>query len=130
MSNKKFLYILDTSALVAYLTNESGAEEVFSILNSCAIPFICLTELYYLVWNKFGKARADSVYGTVKSWDFPVLQPNERIILNAGRLKAVYKLGIADSYIASFAMEYNCKLITKDSDYKILEGEIEISILK
>lgn len=127
--NRKFSYILDTSSLIAYLANEKGAEQILSILSSCAIPFICLTELYYLIWNKFGKAKADSIFGIVKSWDLPILLPNERIILNAGRLKAVYKLGIADSYIAAFAMEYNYKLVTKDSDYKILKNEVDVYLL-
>lgn len=128
--SEKILYILDTSSLIAYLADEHGAEEILSILNSCAIPFICLTELYYLIWNKFGKAKADSIYGTVKSWGMPMLLPNERVILNAGRIKSVYKLGIADSYIASFAAEYNCPLVTKDADYKVLENEIDIYIPK
>ncbi|MFH1454299.1 MAG: PIN domain-containing protein [Armatimonadota bacterium] len=123
---KENFYILDTSALIAYLANERGADDISSILNNCAIPFICLTELYYLVWNRLDKAKADSIYGIVKSWDLPVLLPNERVILNAGRLKAIYKLGIADSYIASFAIEHNCKLVTKDLDYNVLKNEIDI----
>ena len=128
--HKKFSYILDTSALIAYLANENGAKQISSILNDSAVPFICLTELYYLIWNKHGKSKADSIYAIIKSWDMPILLPNERVILNAGRLKAVYKLGIADSYIASFALEYNHKLVTKDLDYKILKNEIAIYIPK
>lgn len=122
----KFDYILDTSAIIAYLGGERGAKKVESLKNKSAIPFIALSELYYLVWNKKDKAEADNIYGLVKSWDVCVLMPDERIILIAGRLKASYKLGIADSYIASFAIDTNSILVAKDSDYNILKDEIKI----
>jgi predicted nucleic acid-binding protein len=123
-------FILDTSALITYLADEKGAIRVLGFLPESKIPFICLSELYYLVWNKRGKAEADKIYGVVKSWNLPILYPNERVILNAGRLKAVYKLGISDSYIAAFALEENSPLVTKDKDYKILEEEIRILMLE
>jgi len=126
----KRTFILDTSALITYLANEKGANDVLRLLSECKIPFICLSELYYLVWNKKGKTEADKIYGTVKSWNLPILYPNERVILNTGRLKAIYRLGISDSYIAAFACEEDSQLITKDSDYKILKEEIKILMLK
>lgn len=126
----KINFILDTSALITYLADEKGADEVLKFLPESKIPFICLSELYYLIWNKKGKAEADKIYGIVKSWKLPILYPNERVILNAGRLKAVYKLGISDSYIAAFVLEESSQLITKDTDYKILQEEIKIFMLE
>lgn len=125
----KAIYILDTSAIVAYLANERGAGAVSNTLPEARIPFICLSELYYLIWAKRGRAEADKIYGTVKSWGLPILYPNERIILNAGRIKAIYRLGISDSYIAAFALEEDAQLVTKDKDYKILADEIKILFL-
>ena len=123
------IFILDTSALIVYLANEKQAGEVLKILPQSKIPFICLSELYYLIWQKKGRAEADKIYATVKSWNLPILYPNERIILNAGRIKAVYKLGISDSYIAAFVLEEDSQLVTKDKDYKILEEEMRILFL-
>lgn len=124
MAKKSF--ILDTSALIAYLSNEKGSGEVLKILPASKIPFICLSELYYLVWRKRGRAEADTIYGTVKSWNLPVLYPHERMILNAGRIKAIYKLGISDSYIAACVLEEDSELVTKDKDYEVLEEEIRV----
>ena len=90
---------------------------------------MCLSELYYIVWNKKDRAEADRIYGIVKSWNLPVLYPNERVILNAGRIKAVYKLGIADSYIAALSMDEGFALVTKDKDYEIIAKEIKIMAL-
>jgi len=121
--------ILDTSALIAYLCDEKGASQVEKLLPSSSLPFICLSELYYLIWNKKGRAEADKIYGLVKSWGLPVLFPNERVMLNAGRIKAIYKLGISDSYIAAFCLEHNAELVTKDKDYKVLGTEISLLLL-
>ena len=122
----KFNHILDTSAIIAYLSGEKGAKKTADLKDKSAIPFMALSELYYLIWNKRGKAEADNIYGLVKSWHLSCLMPDERTIITAGRLKAVYKLGIADSYIAAFAVDTDSILITKDPDYNILKEEIKI----
>ena len=122
-------FILDTSALMAYLNDEKGASAVEKCITTCKIPFICLSELYYLIYKRRGKAEADKIYGVVKSWDLPVLYPDEIVILNAGRIKAAYRLGIADSYVAAFALEDDSQLVTKDQDYEILKEEINILTL-
>lgn len=126
----KRIFVLDTSALIAYLANERQAGEVLKVLPESRIPFICLSELYYLVWQKKGRAEADKIFGIVKNWNLPILYPNERVILNAGRIKAMYKLGISDSYIAAFVLEEDYCLVTKDKDYKILEQELKILFLR
>lgn len=127
---KQFSYIFDTSAVIAYLTDELGADKIESLKPKAALPFMVLSELYYLTWRRLGKAEADNTYGLVKSWDLPTLYPNERIILTAGRFKAVYKLGIADSYIAAFSTIYNVPLVSKDPDYEDLISELSLIKLK
>jgi len=118
--------LLDTSALIAYLGNEEGAETVARVRNVSSLPFIALSELYYVVWLKKDKAEADRIYGFVKSWRMPVLLPTEKVIITAGRIKAMYKMGIADSYIAAFAQDTKIPLFTKDEDFSVLKDEIEI----
>lgn len=124
--NSDFNYVLDTSVIIAYMAGEAGGHKLSELKNKSAIPFIVLSELYYIIWNKKGKEYADNFYGIVKSWELPVLQPTEKVIITAGRFKAVYKLGIADSYISAFSYCLSLPLVTKDTDYKILSEEIEI----
>ncbi|MBI2095939.1 MAG: PIN domain-containing protein [Candidatus Omnitrophica bacterium] len=122
-------YLLDTSALICYLAEEKEAGEVAKVKTASSIPFIALTELYYLLWEKRGKAEADNIYGLVRSWRLPTVFPNERILLTAGRIKAQHGLGIADSYIAACAHETGETLLTKDNDYRSLQKEIAIQFL-
>lgn len=95
-------------------------------MKASEIPFIALTELYYITWQKAGKAKADTICGLVKAWHLPVLMPDERMILTGGRLKAVHSLGIADSYIAAFARVHNLVLLTRDADYGALTEEVDL----
>jgi predicted nucleic acid-binding protein len=119
-------YLLDTSAIVAYLTGEKEADRITSYLKDSSLPFIVLSELYYIVWKRKGEVEADRAYGLVKSWNLPILLPNERIILFAGKFKATHRLGMADSYIAAFALDQNLTLVAKDRDYNLLKDEIKI----
>lgn len=121
MANPSHLW--DTSAILAHLANEPNAPKLTVFRDKSAIAFISFTELYYLIWQKEGKASADKAVGIVRAWGWPTLWPNERTILIAGRLKASRKLGIADSYIAAIAMEHELALVTKDPDYKVLQED-------
>lgn len=123
-------YLLDASGLIAYLSDEKEADEVSKILKKSALPFVALSETYYIVWKKKGESEADKIYGLIKSWDLPILLPDERIILTAGRLKAVFKLSMADSFIAALSLDKNLTLVTKDRDYEVLQNEIKILWLR
>ena len=116
-------FILDTSAIFAYLHGEKAGKLLDLIWGASAIPFIAMSELYYVTWQKAGKAEADRIYSVVKEWSIPIYMPDERIMLSAGRFKVLYGLGIADSYIAAFAFIHQAVLITKDPDFKVITEE-------
>jgi len=117
---RSFDVVLDTSALIAYLTNEPEAEHVAGLKSKAALPFMALTELYYLVYREKGKAGADKIFSTVRSWGLPVIHSTDQILYKAGQLKAIYKLGIADSFVAATALINQVPLATKDPDYDVL----------
>jgi predicted nucleic acid-binding protein len=122
-------YLLDTSVLIAHLCNEKEADKIARFIKDSALPFVALSEIYYITWNKKGEQEADKIYGIIKSWNLPILLPDEKIILMAGRLKAMFKLCLADSYIASFCLDKDLTLLTKDKDCDILKKEIKILYL-
>jgi predicted nucleic acid-binding protein len=65
----------------------------------------------------------------MRSWNLPLLFPDEHISISAGYIKASYGLGLADSYIAAFSLDKNLTLVTKDTDYDALKSEIKIIYL-
>ncbi len=121
--------VADSSAILAYLANEPEAKTVADYRSRLAIPFIALTELTYLTWQRQGEEAAVGRYTLVTKWGRPILWPDEAVVLTAARFKAQYTLGIADSYIAAFARIHAAPLLTKDPDYQRLKQEITLIAL-
>lgn len=115
--------------LIAYLNNEPEAGKVARCLSAACIPFMALSELYYLVWRDQGERQADLIHALVTHWGAPVLFPDDKCMLIAGRFKAKYRLGIADSYIAAVAEMHNLTLLTKDPDFKVVADELAVHFL-
>ena len=125
----KATYLLDTSSVLCYLLAEPHGKKLFSLKSKAALPFVAVTELYYVLWQRAGKETADTTLGLVKSWHLPLLFPDEHISLMAGSLKARYRLGIADSYVAALAIAGDLILVTRDEDYAVLENEMKVLYL-
>ena len=119
-------YVLDTSALITYLAEERGADKVKAVRVSASLPFIALTELYYVLWRKQDQVLAEEAIQHVLSWRLPLLTADERLSLSAGYLKARFRLGLADSYMAAFALASQASLVTKDPDFRALEPELKL----
>lgn len=100
------LYLLDTSALLAFMEDGEGADEVERILRAGRIilPFVVLLEVYYITFRERGEEVADKSYALLKSLDAEFIwEMNEPLLFNAGRFKGMYRLSLADAIIAAFA---------------------------
>ena len=122
-------HVLDTSAVIAYLAQEPGGEQLKTIRRTAALPFIVITELYYVIWRKHEQTFADRVIQDVLSWRLPLLTADERLSLSAGYIKSRFQLGLADSYIAACALAYEATLVTKDADFHVLEPDLKCLFL-
>ena len=125
-ANPEIRYALDTSAILAYFLNEPQAPRVASLHRQSAIPFIAPSELYAVVWLKFGQPKADEVVAHLREWSLPWLWPREDVVFLAGRWRALHHLGLADSFIAALAFTYHATLVTKDSDFRVLEADLKL----
>lgn len=125
-AGKPAAYVLDTSALIAYLAAESGAERVQTLRTASALPFIALTELYYTTWRRQDRELAEEIIQHVLTWKLPILFPDTRLSLTAGLLKARFGLGIADSFVAAFALDRQATLVTKDPDFNPLRPQLKL----
>lgn len=125
----EFTYVLDTSAILTYLLDEPEAARVASLHRHAAVPFIAISELYAALWLRFGQAKADQVVAAVKDWRLPWLWPTEETLCLAGRLRAVYRLGLADGFIVALAFIHQLILVTKDHDFRSLQPDLKIIFL-
>jgi len=127
------LYVLDTSALMAFTDQQEGAEQVERLLdaaqaNTCRLEAcaISLMELYYLALRETGEDEASRLVALVKSWPMVWVYPDERMLLQAGRLKASYRLSVADALIAALAKLRRARLVHKDPELEALATEVSL----
>jgi len=115
-------YTLDACALIALLNREPGYEEINHLLLkaelgeiSVCINLVNLLEVYYDRIKMSNLERADIFLDTIYNSSIEILElQNKDIVKNAGRLKASYKMSLADSFALSTAIYKQATLITAD----------------
>jgi predicted nucleic acid-binding protein len=126
------LYVLDTSAIFTFTDQEDGAEEVERLLgaqvNKCQLEAcsISLMELYYVTLRERGEDQAAKLVGLVKSWPVIWVYPDEKTLLQAGKLKATYRLSVADALIVAVAKLHLATLVHKDPEFEALNQNVQL----
>lgn len=128
MSDKR--YLLDTSALVAYLENEVGASEVETILRAGAVqvPWTALLEVYYISLQEMDEEEALFRFASIRSApEIEVLwNLDEALLLTAGQIKATNRVSFADALIAAYAIQHDAVLVHKDPEFDLLGTQITV----
>ncbi len=126
-------YVLDTSAILAFLGDEPGADRVERLLRGAragrqqvVICSISLMELFYTALRAKGEDAAVRLVALVKAWPLEWAYPDEKVLLQAGRLKALYRLSVADAIIAGVAKMEGATLVHKDPELEALRGEVDL----
>jgi predicted nucleic acid-binding protein len=122
---------LDAFALMAWLQNEPGAEQVEDYLRQaqeqgeqkCFVSLINLGEVYYQLFRKKGAARADNFWDEALRGAIPltVVEVTRKRVLESSRLKANYPIAIADAFAIQLALEIQVPLITGDPEIEAPE---------
>lgn len=128
--------VLDSSAVLAYVDDEDGADEVGRHLLSARkgrlklyASFVTLTEVRYLTMQEKDEASADYLVGLIKSWPLNWVHSDERHCLLAARYKAEHSLSLADAFVAATADFLDAVLLHKDPEFEPLSGEIRLRAL-
>ena len=129
-------YVLDTSAILAFVDQEEGAAEVERLLDKakvgeCVIDIcsITLMEVYYVSLREAGETEAARLVSLMKAWPVTWVYHDEKMLLQAGRLKASYRLSVADALIAAVAKLREATLVHKDPELQSLSSAISLFTL-
>jgi len=122
---------LDACALLAAARNEKGADIVVDIYNKTSkgtanlfLNKINLLEVYYDFYRYKGKDYADNFVNTIKRSEVQICEFDEIIFTHAGRLKATYKISLADSIALAQAIVLKGSLLTCDHhEFDVIEGK-------
>jgi PIN domain nuclease of toxin-antitoxin system len=98
-------HLLDACALIAYLNDEEGAEKVEELLwqsdqrsGSLLMHEVNLLEVYYGVYRDEDEKLAEETYEKVINLPIRIIRGlRKNAFREAGRLKAIYKVSLADS---------------------------------
>jgi predicted nucleic acid-binding protein len=140
-------YVLDTSALLAMLRAEPGAEQVLEILGSGVggevhepmapygsrvsgeahrppvyLPFVALMELEDRAERLWGRYRADYLSALVQAWPVELVESSPLWRRQAAAVKASHRLSLVDAWICSLALLQRAKLVHRDPEYDAVRG--------
>ncbi|MCL1997447.1 MAG: PIN domain-containing protein [Turicibacter sp.] len=115
-------YVMDACALLAVYNGEEGAKVVADILRDArngtveiTMHSLNLLEVYYGTYRDLGKEEAAKLLEDVGKLTMRINATiSPQMLEEAGRLKATYKVSLADSIALAQAAVLGAKLLTAD----------------
>lgn len=118
----KETFVLDACALIAFLHDEDGADKVEDILRRAKggdyviyMNKLNVLEIYYGVFREDGKEKAEEIFTKILALPLIVVDElKDNVFREAGRLKAIYKISLADSIALAEAKTRGAQILTAD----------------
>ena len=129
-------FVLDTSALLALRSDESGADRVEALLSrakksQCQLlaSFMSKMEVLYIIWRNEGEEAARHALRLIDSFPVQWASCDPNILEIASRIKVQGGISVADSWIGATAIAHGAILVHKDPEFEPFK-EIAQEILK
>lgn len=109
--------VLDACAVIAFLRDEDGAEKVedFLLKDECYLHIINLCEVYYdALKRNESEEQANQIVEDLREAGVIFYEGLNEIWKNVAKIKANYKIPLADCFALSLAVHLNAKLVTTD----------------
>ena len=125
------VYVLDTSALLAYVENEDGVADIDRILletldqqHTLYMSVVSAIEVFYITYQEQGATVAQERLHLLQ--DLPIIQEPIRAedVTSIGTLKANHTMSFADCCIAGLAKDKSAILIHKDPEFEQIEDDV------
>jgi len=117
-------FVLDTSAILALRSGETGARRVEALLRSAHsgrakvyLSFMTRMELLYRIARDEGQEQAETALRLIDATGAQWVSCEQDILEEAARLKAVGGLSVADAWIAATALAREAVLVHKAPEF-------------
>jgi len=125
------VFVLDACALIALVKNEEGASVVSDVYKNADnggvglyMNRVNLLEVYYGFYRDKGKEYALDIMKQVEASSVFISEFDRDVLLEAGRLKATYKLSLADSIVIAQTILLKGSILTADHhEFDTIEGK-------
>jgi predicted nucleic acid-binding protein len=128
--------VLDASALLRFLDDESGADIVEQVLERASRDFspvlmsaVNWGEIAYVLLRGRGRQVAHEICGSLASLAIEIVSVDAAMAEHAALVKEEFKLPYADAFAAALALRENATLITADYDFKQASGKLRVRML-
>lgn len=126
-------YVLDSYALLAYFQGEASSvfvkELIEAAINDKTILYLSIInvgEIYYVTYKTFNKIEADNILLDIRRLPINMYEASENLVIKSAKIKAVYPISYADSFVASLADELKAPLVTGDPEFKLIEKDFDV----
>jgi predicted nucleic acid-binding protein len=120
-------YVLDASALLAFIEDKPGAAKLEDLLTEAhrrrarvLMSSLNFGEAYAKLLRERGRDQALRTMSIVHPLPIELVDATPQRCLHAAEVKTTYKLYYIDSFAAALAFEYKATLVTGDSDFRKL----------
>lgn len=129
--------LLDSFAMIAYLSKEKGFKEVREVMSEAQITGhpvlmneINVGEVYYILFRKRGRKEVDYFLWTILP-SLPILTVSNAFedVVSAAEIKAEHPLSFADCFAVDTARKNNAVIMTGDPEFKNVEQLVAIQWL-
>ena len=128
--------ILDAYALLAFLEDEPGADQIRTLLLRAeegklklAMTTVNLGEVWYAIARADSQELADRLIRDIQGMAIDMVEVDWALAHEAATLKAKGKISYADCFAAALARLRKGEVVTGDPEFKRLEGDVKIAWL-
>ncbi len=113
------IYVLDSTAMIAFLTNEPGADVIEDLLtepgSACLAHAINLCEIWYQAFRNGGEAAADQVINLIASIGIATRSDFDAAFWReAVKLKGTHRMSLADAFGLALTLRVGGEFVTSD----------------
>ena len=112
-------YVLDTSAIIAYLYDEDGSDQAEAVIfggGEVAVPFAAVMEVEYKLLRELPDDTEERMTAFL-DWPVQVIESDSDWRHEAAVIKSRGRLSYADAWIASLALLRDAGLVHKDPEF-------------
>ncbi len=113
------IYVLDATAMIAFLTNEPGAGVIEDLLtepgSTCLAHAINLCEIWYQAYRTSGESAADRAISLLASIGIATRSDCDTAFWRvAGKLKGSHRMSLADAFGLALTLRVGGEFVTSD----------------
>lgn len=126
-------FVLDSYAVLAYLQEERGAEEVRSLFTKARsgevglfLSVVNLGEVAYITERSAGLTKVHSVLTILQELPLNIVNIDQEMALRTAHLKATIPISYADCFALALAEHVGGCVVTGDPEFEKAEKQVQV----